>query len=111
MIKLIAFLNRKPGMSMEEFKERWVEEHIKISAKLPGLLGYRINIATERQENDGEALYDGTAELWWNSIEDMEASFATDIGIAAGKDADEFCSYRVHLYTEEFMVVPGPDGQ
>lgn len=108
MIKLIAFLRRKPGMTMEEFKTRWVEEHVKISARMPGLLGYRINIATERQENNADPLFDGTAELWWNSVEDMEAAFATEIGIAAGADGDAFTSYRVHLYTEEFIVVPGP---
>jgi uncharacterized protein (TIGR02118 family) len=108
MIKLIAFLKRKPGMTMDEFRVRWVEQHTKISSQLPGLLGYRINLATERQEKGQEPLFDGTAELWWNSIEDMEASFATEIGIAAGKDADEFASYRVHLYTDEYLIVPGP---
>ena len=109
MVKLIAFLRRKPGMTMEEFKKRWVEEHTKISAQLPGLRGYYINIATERQQGGGEPLFDGTAELWWDSIEDMEASFATEIGVLAGADGDAFTSYRVHLYTEEFVIVPGPD--
>jgi uncharacterized protein (TIGR02118 family) len=110
MIKLIAFLKRKPGMTMEQFKRQWVEEHTKISARMPGLLGYRINVATERQPDGSTPLYDGTAELWWNSIEEMEAAFATDIGVAAGKDADDnVASVRIHLYTEEFIVVPGPD--
>jgi uncharacterized protein (TIGR02118 family) len=108
MIKLIAFLKRKPGMTMEEFKQRWVVEHTKISSQLPGLLGYRINIAIEEQETD-EPLYDGTAELWWNSLEEMKASFSTEIGVLAGEDGDVFTSLRVHLYTEEFDIVPGPD--
>jgi uncharacterized protein (TIGR02118 family) len=111
MVKLIAFLKRKPGMSMDEFKRIWVEEHTKISGRMPGLLGYRINIATERQPDGGEPIYDGTAELWWNSIDEMEAAFNTDIGVAAGKDADDhLASLRIHLYTEEFIVVPGPEG-
>ena len=108
MVKLIAFLKRKPGISMEEFKRRWVEDHIKISTQIPGVLGYRINIATDRQEGNGEPLFDGTAEMWWNSIEEMEAAFGTDIGAAAGKDADEFAEVRIHLYTEEYVIVPGP---
>lgn len=108
MIKLIAFLRRKPGMTMEEFKTRWVDEHTKISAKMPGLLGYRINIATERQPEGTEPLFDGTAELWWESIDAMEAAFATEIGVLAGQDGDAFTSARIHLYTEEFIVVPGP---
>ncbi len=111
MVKLIAFLKRKPGISMEEFKRLWVEEHTKISTQLPGVHGYRINIATERQDTDEEKPYDGTAEMWWDSIDDMEASFDTEIGIAAGADADAFCSVRFHLYTEEFVIMPGPDGE
>ena len=110
MVKLIALLKRKPGLSKEEFAQRWVYEHTKLSAKLPGLRGYRINIATPHQpEGAGaEPIYDGTAELWWDSIEAMEASFESDIGVAAGADGDEFADVRIHIYTEEHFVIPGP---
>jgi len=110
MIKLIALLKRKPGLSREAFEHRWLQEHTKISGKLPGLRGYRVNIATAYQP-DGtgvEPIYDGTAELWWDSVEAMEASFASDIGVAAGADADLFCEVRLHIYTEEHFVIPGP---
>lgn len=106
MVKLIAFLKRKPGMTMDEFKVRWVDEHTKISAKLPNVRGYYINIATPQQPDGGEALYDGTAELWWDSIEDMEASFKTEIGILAGQDGDSFTTVRAHLYTTEYTIIP-----
>jgi uncharacterized protein (TIGR02118 family) len=107
MIKLIALLKRKPGMTREDFKKRWLIEHTKLSSQLPGCLEYRINIATEHQpeENGSDPLYDGTAELWWESIELMENSFATAIGIIAGDDADSFCEVRIHIYTEEYIVV------
>lgn len=110
MIKLIALLKRRPDMTREEFAKRWVEEHTSISSKLPGVRGYRINIATARQpEGTGdEPLYDGTAEMWWDSIDDMEASFNTDIGKQAGADGDSFTVVRQHLYTEEYDIVPGP---
>jgi uncharacterized protein (TIGR02118 family) len=110
MIKLIALLKRKPGVSKEEFKHRWLDEHTKISTKIPGILGYRINIATARQP-DGteiEPIYDGTCEMWWNSIEEMEAGFKTAIGVAAGADADSFCEIRLHVYTDEYVIVSGP---
>ena len=110
MLKLIALLKRKPGLSREAFEKRWLEEHTKLSSRLPGLRGYRINIANGYQpEGTGaEPLYDGTAELWWDSVEAMEASFASDIGVAAGADADQFAEVRIHIYTEEHFVVPGP---
>ncbi len=110
MVKLIALLKRKPGISREEFKRRWLQDHTKISTQIPGILGYRINIATERQPGGVgvEPPYDGTAEMWWNSVEEMEAAFNTAIGVAAGKDADDFCEIRLHIYTEEFIFVAGP---
>jgi uncharacterized protein (TIGR02118 family) len=104
MVKLIAFIKHLPGMSREAFYERWVE-HTKLSSQMPGLLGYRINVAIPQQPDGGEPLYDGTAELWWNSLEEMEACFETEIAKEAGADADTFCTYRVHLYTEETVII------
>jgi uncharacterized protein (TIGR02118 family) len=113
MVKLIALLKRKPGISKEEFAQRWLTEHTKLSTKIPGVCGYRINIATDRQPADtgNEPIYDGTAEMWWESIEAMEAAFATDQGKAAGADADQFADVRIHIYTEEHVIMPGPKKQ
>ncbi len=108
MVKLIAFLTPKPGMTLAQFKVRWVDEHTKISSKMPGLKGYRININQAVQPDNAEPNYHGTAELWWDSVEAMEAAFASPEGVASGKDADEFCELRYHLYTDEYIVVPGP---
>jgi uncharacterized protein (TIGR02118 family) len=109
MVKLVALLKRKPSITKEEFARRWVHDHTKLARQLPGLRGYRINITTPQQpEGTGpDHLFDGTAELWWESIEAMEAAFATDIGRRAGADADEFASVRIHLYTTEHVIVPG----
>ena len=60
-----------------------------------------------RPEGDGvEPIYDGTAELWWDSVEAMEAAFASEEGKIAGVDADKFAEVRIHIYTEEHVVVP-----
>jgi uncharacterized protein (TIGR02118 family) len=107
MIKLIALLKRKPGMSREEFKRRWLFEHTKLSSIMPGLIQYRINVATEEQPDGvgAEPLFDGSAELWWESLEAMKACFKAESSQLAGADADLFCSERIHLFTEEFLVV------
>jgi uncharacterized protein (TIGR02118 family) len=106
MVKLVALLKRKPGISREEFARRWLEEHPKFTWRIPGLREYRINIATDRQPADAPD-FDGTAELWWDSIEEMEAAFATPAGIAGAADADEFSEVRLHLYTTEH-IIPKP---
>ena len=109
MVKVMPLLKRKPGLSNEEFNRRWLEEHTKISSKLPWLWKYIINMALKRQPEgdlvDGEPIYDGTAELYWDSVESMENSLASQIGKKAGADADSFASIRVHIYTEEHIVV------
>ena len=110
MIKLIALLKRKPGLTREEFADRWLNDHVKLSSKMPGLRGYRVNIAIDHQpDGDGvEPIYDGTAELWWDSVEAMETAFDSQEGKIAGEDADQFAELRIHIYTEEHFVVPGP---
>ena len=111
MIKLIALLKRKPGLTRQEFADRWLNDHIKLSSKMPGVRGYRVNIAVDHQpDGDGvEPIYDGTAELWWDSIEAMEAAFDSQEGKIAGEDADQFAEVRIHIYTEEHFVIPGPE--
>jgi hypothetical protein len=38
----------------------------------------------------------------------MEAAFDSQEGKVAGEDADQFAELRIHIYTEEHFVVPGP---
>ena len=48
--------------------------------------------------------YDGTAELWWDSLKEMQADFASDEAATAVADADTFTVVRTHIYTEEFVL-------
>ncbi len=104
-IKLIALLKAKPGMSREEFTKRWVEEHCPLTLKFKNLTGYRVNVVTdEYQELQEELPYDGTAELWWDSLEEMQEDFASPEAATAVADADEFTVVRTHLYTKEYIL-------
>lgn len=104
-VKLIALLKAKPGMSREEFEQRWVEEHAPLTLKFKNLKGYRINVAIdEYQEIEGELPYDGTAELWWDSLEEMQEDFDSPEADAAVTDADTFTEVRTHIYTREHIL-------
>jgi uncharacterized protein (TIGR02118 family) len=75
-VKLIALLKAAPGMSREQFSRRWIEGHAPFALRFPNLKGYRINVAVdEYQAMEGELPYDGTAELWWDSLEEMQEAF------------------------------------
>jgi len=103
-VKLIALLKAKPGMTRSEFQKRWVEGHAPLDLKFKNLKGYRINIALEDYQDEEELPYDGSAELWWDSIEEMEEDFNSAEGKFAGADADSFTSVRLHIYTREYII-------
>ena len=106
-VKMIALLKVTPGMTRDEFIKRWVDEHAPFTLKFPNLKGYLINIPIEEyQQIDGPLPYDGTAELFWDSIEDAKADFASAASAAAGADADEFSFVREHIFVEEFVAKP-----
>ena len=104
-VKLIALLKANPGMNRAEFEKRWVEEHCPLTLKFKNLKGYRVNVAIdEYQEIEGELPYDGTAELWWDSLEEMQEDFASPEAQAAVADADTFTVVRTHIYTREHII-------
>ncbi len=104
-VKLIALLKARPGMSRAEFEKRWVEQHAPLTLKLKHLKGYRINVAIdEYQELEGELPYDGTAELWWDSLEELREDFSTPDAQIGGADADSFTVVRTHIYTREYIL-------
>jgi uncharacterized protein (TIGR02118 family) len=104
-VKLIALLKARPGLSRDEFARRWVEEHAPLTLRFKNLKGYRINVRIEEyQELEGALPYDGTAELWWDSLEEMHEDFASSEAATAVADADTFTVVRTHIYTEEFVL-------
>lgn len=106
-VKMIALLKVTPGMTRDEFIKRWVDEHAPFTLKFPNLKGYFINIPIEDyQQIEGALPYDGTAELFWDSIEDAKADFASAASAAAEADADKFSFVREHIFVEEFVAKP-----
>src|SRR6266536_2193068 len=104
-VKLIALLKAKPGMTREEFARRWIDGHAPLKLKFKNLRGYRINVAIdEYQEMEGELPFDGTAELWWDSLEEMQEDFDSPEAESAVADADTFTVVRTHIYTREYVL-------
>ena len=104
-VKLIALLKAKPGLSRAEFARRWVDGHAPLTLRFKNLKGYRINVAIdEYQEIEGELPYDGTAELWWDSLEEMQEDYASNEAAAAVADAHSFTSVLLHIYVREHVL-------
>jgi uncharacterized protein (TIGR02118 family) len=104
-VKVIALLKARAGMAREEFASRWLDEHAPLTLRFPNLKGYRINIPLEEyQEIEGQLPYDGTAELWWDSLEEMRADYASSEGEAAVADAKSFTSVLTQIYVREHVM-------
>ena len=95
MIKLTFCLVRAAHLSREEFQRYWLERHGPLVRSVAPALRIKryvqthtlttpVNDALRRGRGAPDA-YDGVAELWWDSLEDLTAGGATAEGRAAGK--------------------------
>lgn len=94
MIKLTFCLMRRPELSREEFQKYWFENHAPLVRSHQDALRIRRYVQLHSMTsplNDAIAasrgapgMYDGVAELWWDSVEDMTAGASSPEGVAAG---------------------------
>jgi uncharacterized protein (TIGR02118 family) len=102
MFKVMSLMKRRADMSFAEFKD-WVQnEHPSYAKKLPGLRGYRMNVA---REDNPDSPYDAVSEMWFDSAEARLAAMATEEGKAAGGDAAAHCASRYHFLVEEEVFI------
>ena len=103
MIKVVAFVRKRPDISREEFIKRWTEDHTKLS-KVLGASPYRINIVAATQYNNATPPYDGTAEMYWPDRATFEAALASRQGKLAGDDVANFAASVELSVMEEWLV-------
>ena len=106
MIKSVSLLVRKAGMSR-------IEIHAPLALAVPGLRRYvQSHILEDRKRPDVPPLdveIDGIAELWYDSLEDMQFANASPQAKRLHEDGATFIG-RIKSYTiEERLIVPGPN--
>lgn len=100
MYKVMGILKRPDGMDFEAFQTWWLEEHAEKVKQWPGLVEYRINLCTTPDQQ-----YDGVAEVWFKTREEMEAIFATPEGQRARQSATQGSGELAILLTREHVIV------
>jgi len=95
MIKLSFCLRRLPHLSREEFQHYWFDTHAPLVRKHADALRIKRYVQTHtllgdaadtlRATRGGPAGYDGVAELWWDSEEDIAAALTAPGGSDAGR--------------------------
>ena len=86
MIKLVFCLTRKDGLSREEFQRYWRETHAPLVASHAETLKIRRYVqvhtlpaeaqAQTRASRNAPEEFDGVAELWWESWDDLARNAA-----------------------------------
>ena len=102
MIKLVFAIRRRDGMTRDEFQRYWREQHAPLVARHAEALRIRRYVQVHTRDTDLDAAisasrgadtqpFDGVAELWWDSLDDLVAAYSTEAGQDAGAEllADE----------------------
>lgn len=100
MIKLTFCLHRKAGLTIEAFQDYWLNQHAPLVKSHAGALRIQRYVQTHSSDatfsegvrkpragdlKDAPEIFDGVAQLWFKSFEDIAASISDPAALEAGK--------------------------
>jgi uncharacterized protein (TIGR02118 family) len=95
MIKLTFALTRRPELTREAFQAYWFDHHAPLVASVKDVLRIRRYVQLHslpasasvgiRASRGGPEGYDGVAQLWWDSFDDLTASADDPAAMEAGR--------------------------
>ena len=111
-VKYMAFINRADGQSREEFEKYWLEKHVPLALKTPGLLGYKASVSIGSANGDSlkkaeldAAPFDGVAEVWFESVAAFSRSFRDPFWNQIRADYyQNFAMNRIQVIVKEHLV-------
>jgi len=109
MVKAIALLKRKDGITQEEFSRYWEEKHGPLIEKwFPGVKRYVQNHAV-RLPGGGEPQIDGVVEMWFDDLQSWRAAtnfYQSDEGKVIRDDEEKFIvrSKMIFFVAEEKVI-------
>ena len=124
MIKIIFCLRRRPTLTREAFADYWLNQHGPLVRRLAADLRIQRYVQSHTLSDDRltpliharsaePEAFDGVAELWWRSVDDIFAVGQTGAGLAAGQAllADERTFIDLArsplFFANEHEIVPG----
>jgi uncharacterized protein (TIGR02118 family) len=126
VIKLVFAVHRLPSFSRAEFQRHWREVHAPLVQRHAAALRIRRYVQVHaldaplnqalRASRGGPEGYDGVAELWWESLDELAAALREPAAQAAGaallEDERRFIDLaRSPLWLGEEHVVVGGSAQ
>lgn len=106
-VKMMTFFHRKPGMTMEEFSDYWLNKHAPLVHRTPGLVRYVQNHVLPETVNNLEPIFDGVAELWWPDMDSFQkAKISPELAKEQMKDSVNFTNVKTakHMPCREIRI-------
>jgi len=101
MIKRLTLIYRKDGMTVEQFRAHWRDVHGPIAARTAGLRRYVQHHVVDTRSPSNVLRPDGIAELWFDSVEDEAAFFASEGGKLQREDGRKFVGFSTTFIVDD----------
>lgn len=107
MLKFVTVLYRRPDLSPEAFRRHLRDVHGPLVERLPGLRRYVQNHAAPDPSRKHPG-WDAVIEVWWDDLENMEASWRSLEGAASDADLPLFLDLSRSTWSvvEEDIRIP-----
>ena len=100
MFKAIILLRKRSEDHRGDFSDWWLNQHALLARQLPGLIKATFNVVLDDEQPD----YDGVSELWFESREDFDRAYASEIGQKVVADSEAHVSMRTRLLCDEIVI-------
>mgnify|MGYP003348094971 CR=1 FL=1 len=109
-IKKASLLQRKPGITHEEFAKHWAEIHAPMAIGIPGIGRYTLTIIKQTSPRKNMPTYDGLqvdgiAEQWFRSQADYEAYLSSPQTKRLRDDGATFIGRQIDFLAEEKVII------
>lgn len=107
MFKAVILLTRGADQSPEEFRKWWIDDHAPLASQLPLLRRLTFNLVDPALQDSSTDLppYDGVSELWFDTRQDFDAAYQSEIGKKVASDSLQHVSGRLRLLVTEYQLV------
>lgn len=108
MIKRMSIIVRKAGLDDDAFRKAWLH-HGELAKRVPLVRRYVQNHILDRTQRGvhprGGQEVDGFVEFWFDSVDDLEAAFASPEGQTLQADGRTFLSAVTTFLVEERPII------
>ncbi len=107
-LKTIRTISRRRDLTHAQFKDYWLNQHSRLEREMIEITSMQRIIASfALPENPAVPEFDGLAELYFATVEDIRAMFAGPVPAMMRKDEENFVQMNapaVRLVAEEYVI-------